>query len=127
MRIPAVDMRGPGWMVSARAGPVQASYPVGVPTLSFLPSGRRISVRRGVRLVDAIRRAGLPVARACGDELVCAKCGVRVLSGRITRESGREQEVKRRNRVARGLRLACAIRVREDLVVTADYWGPAEG
>jgi ferredoxin len=114
-------------MVSAGAGPVQASYPVEVPKLSFLPSGRRISVRKGARLVDAIRRAGLPVARACGEELVCAKCGVRVLSGQITRESAREREVKRRNRIPPGLRLACAIRVHEDLVVTADYWGPVEG
>jgi adenylate cyclase len=97
-----------------------------MPTLRLLPSGRRLSVRTGTRLADAIRRAGLPIAAACGDELVCAKCGVRILSGRVARESRREREVKRRNRVAPALRLACAIRVREDLVVTADYWGDAE-
>ncbi len=63
------------------------------------------------------------MASACGDELVCAKCGVRILSGGVTRESSRERDVKRRNRVPGELRLACTIRVQEDLEVTADYWG----
>jgi ferredoxin len=94
-----------------------------MPTLTLLPAGWSFRVPPGARLIDAIRGAGLPIARACGDQLVCARCGVRVLEGRVSRESRREAQVKRRNRVASGLRLACAIRVRDDLVVTADYWG----
>ncbi len=82
-----------------------------------------IDVRRGARLIDAIREAGLPIARACGDELICALCGVRVLEGKVTRESPIERRTKRRNRVPAELRLACALRVHTDLVITADYWG----
>ena len=82
-----------------------------------------IDVRKGVRLIDVIREAGLPIARACGDELVCAKCGVRVLEGQVTRESPIESRTKRRNRVPAELRLACALRVHSDLAITADYWG----
>jgi len=93
-----------------------------VPTVRFLPKGVELEVPKGTRLIDAVREAGLPIARACGDELVCAKCGVRIVSGRVARESPVERRAKARNRVAAGLRLACALRVRSDLVVTAEYW-----
>jgi ferredoxin len=96
-----------------------------MPTVTFRPEGLRLSVPRGTRLVDAIRRVGLPVATACGDELVCAKCGVRILTGKVKRESAREREVKQRNRIPPELRLACTIRIQTDLEVTADYWGDA--
>jgi adenylate cyclase len=96
-----------------------------VPRVRFLPSDRSLEVARGTLLVDAVRAAGLPIASACGDELVCARCGVRILEGRVSRESRLERETKQRNRVPSDLRLACAIRVHGDLVVTADYWGAA--
>ena len=94
-----------------------------MPTLRFKPSGTLIDVAKGTLLIDAIRSAGLPIASACGDDLVCAKCGVRLLGGRVTRESRIERETKQRNRVPEELRLACAIRVHDDLTVSADYWG----
>lgn len=93
-----------------------------MPTVRFLPSGIEREVRKGTLLIDAVREAGLPIARACGDELVCAKCGVRILEGRVTREAPVERRAKERNRVPRELRLACALRVNGDLVVSADYW-----
>jgi ferredoxin len=93
-----------------------------VPTVRFLPKGVELEVPKGTRLIDAVRAAGLPIARACGDDLVCAKCGVRVLSGRITREAPVETRAKARNRVTGDLRLACALRVQVDLCVTAEYW-----
>ena len=80
---------------------------------------------RGTLLIDAVRRAGLPIASPCGDELICARCGVTILEGNVSREAPVERDAKRRNRVPEPQRLACAIRVREDLVVTADYWGAA--
>lgn len=77
----------------------------------------------GTLLADAVREAGLPIASPCGDDLICAKCGVRIVAGKVGRESPVERETKARNRVPREQRLACAIRVRADLVVHADYWG----
>jgi ferredoxin len=97
-----------------------------MPILQLGPARQRIEVSRGTRLIDAIRAAGFPIARSCGDDLVCAKCGVRVLEGRVSDERAAERRVKRANRVPDELRLACAIRVRDDLVVTADYWGGEE-
>ena len=93
-----------------------------MPTLRFLPSEITREVAKGTRLVDAVRDAGLPIATACGDDLVCAKCGVRILAGRVARESAVERAAKERNRVPGELRLACALRVRGDLTLTADYW-----
>jgi len=102
---------------------VRVVYPARVPpTLSFLPSGITREVAKGARLIDAVRDAGLPIARACGDDLVCAKCGVRILAGRVAREAAVERRAKERNRVPRELRLACALRVQGDLTLTADYW-----
>ena len=93
-----------------------------MPTVRFLPKGVALLVPKGTRLIDAVREAGLPIARACGDDLVCAKCGVRIVSGRVARESAVERRAKARNRVAGGLRLACALRVQGDLVLEAEYW-----
>jgi ferredoxin len=93
-----------------------------VPTVRFLPKGVELEVPKGTRLIDAVRAAGLPIARACGDDLICAKCGVRIVSGRVAREAPIETRAKARNRVTAGLRLACALRVQGDLAVTAEYW-----
>ena len=91
--------------------------------IQFRPAGTTIDVPRGTLLIDAVRRAGLPIASPCGDDLICGRCGVRVLSGEVSREVPVERDAKARNRVPPEQRLACAIRVREDLVITADYWG----
>ena len=97
-----------------------------MPTLRFLPSGKEIEVPRGTLLIDAVRQAGLPIARACGADLICARCGVRILEGSVSRESRIESRIKARNRLPTDVRLACAIRVRGDLALHADYWGPLE-
>jgi ferredoxin len=98
------------------------AYDAAVPMVRFLPKGVLLEVPKGTRLIDAVREAGLPIARACGDDLVCAKCGVRIVSGSVAREAPVERRAKARNRVAPELRLACALRVQGDLELTADYW-----
>jgi ferredoxin len=94
-----------------------------MPRVRLEPGGKTVEVPRGSLLIDVIRSAGLPIARACGDDLICALCGVRILEGEVSREKAVERETKARNRIAPELRLACALRVRDDLVITADYWG----
>jgi len=91
------------------------------PCIRFLPSGVELSVAPGTPLLDAARRAGLPVASACRASGVCARCGVRV-QGRVAPEEPVESERKRANRIDPALRLACRVRVEADLVVSAAYW-----
>ena len=92
--------------------------------IRFRPSGRRVRVPAGSVLIDAARRAGLPVASSCGAEGLCGRCGVEVLAGgaALAPESPQERRAKLRNRVDAPLRLACRTRVVADLEVTAPYW-----
>lgn len=78
----------------------------------------------GATLLDAAIRAGLPVARSCGADGVCARCGLRIVEGAgvLSAETPDEQRIKQRNRVDPELRLACRARVHGDVVATALYW-----
>jgi ferredoxin len=89
-----------------------------------MPSEREIRVPAGTSLLEAARRAGLPVASACGADGICARCGLDILEGAegLPAESERETDIKSANRVDEDLRLACRIRLECDLVVTARYW-----
>lgn len=93
-------------------------------TVRFEPSGRQVRVPRGTSLLEAARRAGLPVASACDRSAACGQCGMRVLESEnaVARESTRESTVKARNRIDERLRLSCVLSVRGDLTVTTSYW-----
>jgi ferredoxin len=91
--------------------------------IRFSPSGRSVRVPPGTSVLEAIRRAGLPIASACGAATLCARCGVRVRSNEpLPGETRDETEAKRRNRVDPDLRLACRLAATGDLEVTATYW-----
>jgi ferredoxin len=85
---------------------------------------RTVQVPAGTTLLEAVRRAGLPIARACDGGGLCARCGVTVLAGSETLPppSAGETAAKWRNRVPAELRLACRVEVRGPLEVTASYW-----
>ncbi len=90
----------------------------------FEPSRRSVRVPAGTSLLEATRRASLPLASACGAEGVCGRCGVEILraAAELPDETERERSIKQRNRVDPQLRLACQVAVSADLVVTAQYW-----
>jgi adenylate cyclase len=88
------------------------------------PSGRCVRAAPGATLLDVVIEAGLPLARGCGAEALCARCGLRVLAGAeaLSPETPAEREAKARNRIDPGLRLACCAVVQGDVEVTAAYW-----
>ncbi len=92
--------------------------------VSFPPSDRSIEVPEGSTLLDAVVAAGLPIARACGADGLCGRCGVRIVAGAegVDPESDAEAASKRRNRIDPALRLACRARVHGDVRLTASYW-----
>lgn len=92
--------------------------------IRFLPSQRCVWAPVGTTLLEATRRAGLPMAAACGEEGACGRCGLRILEGAagLPPETPREMQVKERNRVPGDLRLACQVRPESDVTVTAAYW-----
>ena len=74
--------------------------------------------------MEAVKRAGLPIAEACGADGLCGRCGVRVIGAAdaLSEETGTEKDAKLRNRIDPALRLACLVQVAGDIDVTADYW-----
>jgi ferredoxin len=90
----------------------------------FEPSGRTVRVVTGSSLLEAARRAGLPLASACDGGALCGRCGVQVLAGgrSLPPEGEPETRAKRRNRAPEGQRLACRALVSSDLTVTTTYW-----
>ena len=90
----------------------------------FQPSGRTVRVVTGSSLLEAARRAGLPLASACGGEALCGRCGVSVLACArpLPPEAEPETRAKRRNRAPASQRLACRVAVSSDLTVTTSYW-----
>ncbi len=91
--------------------------------IRFSPSGRSVRVPPGTSVLEAIRRAGLPVASACDASGLCGRCAVRVLGEEpLPGEAPDEAAAKRRNRVEPGLRLACRLAATRDIEVTATYW-----
>lgn len=85
---------------------------------------RAISVPAGTTLLEAVQQAGLPIARACGGDGLCARCGVTVLAGTETLDAAgaREERAKQRNRVPATERLACQVTLRGAVEITASYW-----
>jgi ferredoxin len=89
-----------------------------------LPSEIEVVVADGSTLLDAALGAGLPVARSCGADGVCARCGLRIVEGAesLSPEAPDETRIKQRNRIEAELRLACRAKIHGDVVATALYW-----
>jgi ferredoxin len=92
--------------------------------IRFVPSDKSLRVPEGTNLLDAVKLAGLPLARACDGHGLCARCGIRILanSDPLPVEDAEEQDAMLRNEIDRELRLACKIELCGDLTVTAPYW-----
>ena len=90
----------------------------------FLPAGSSVQIEPGATLHDAVLRAGLPIASACGADGICGRCGVECLEGaeNLPPENDREADLKRRNRVDDRFRLACRVAPSGDVTLTAPYW-----
>jgi uncharacterized 2Fe-2S/4Fe-4S cluster protein (DUF4445 family) len=100
--------------------PVSAIQPI----VSFQPSGRRISVPVGTLLLEAARRAGLPVAQSCGGFAICSWCKMQVLQGmeNLSAIEANEGRLIRRQDFAANERASCQAEVLGDVTVTTTYW-----
>jgi len=85
-------------------------------TVTFQPSGKRISVPPGTTLLEAARMCGEYVPSICGGRGLCGKCRVMVLDSKaVNRPTRAEEELLGRH--SRGMRLACLTVPRNDLIV----------
>ncbi|MGO4544223.1 2Fe-2S iron-sulfur cluster-binding protein [Paenibacillus sp. 2TAB23] len=49
--------------------------------VTFWPAGKTVKVRRGTTLLDAARRANVPIRTRCGGKAACFMCKVSVRPG----------------------------------------------
>jgi uncharacterized 2Fe-2S/4Fe-4S cluster protein (DUF4445 family) len=83
-------------------------------TIKFLPHDRVITVSSGESLIRAALQAGVHINASCGGEGVCGKCRVLVEKGSV---SGGISERISKEDIDKGYRLACLVKVNEDIEV----------
>lgn len=76
--------------------------------LTLMPGGRRFEAQLGGSLHDALVRAGINIASACGARGGCGKCRVRI-KGSLPPPDEHELRHLSANDIKSGLRLACRI------------------
>lgn len=91
-------------------------------TIRCEPLGVVVQAQPGETLFAALRRAGVPVGSACEAEGICGRCGLQLLSGRLTAAGSLERRVAADNRLPEGTRLSCLARPLSDVTVRASYW-----
>jgi len=101
--------RGIRSFVEHRRGQVRIAY----------PDGRSIRIPKGLSVLDASRRAGIPHASICGGRARCTTCRVRVLLGseQLGLPSPAEIRVLSPLGVDRAVRLACQLKPATDISV----------
>lgn len=82
--------------------------------VEFLPFRTGGSFARGTNLLDAVKKAGLPLKSACGGKGTCGECLVRIARGeaKLRTSAALPKEVREQ-----GYALACQTEIEEDLAV----------
>jgi adenylate cyclase len=101
--------RGVRVLVERRGGTVRIVY----------PDGRSVRIPKGLSVLDASRRAGIPHAALCGGRARCSTCRVRVLLGldRLPPQAPVEARVLAHLGADRAVRLACQLKPVADISV----------
>jgi len=82
--------------------------------VTFLPFDSTVDVSIGTNLLDAARKAKLPLKATCGGKATCGDCAVRILKGDYERKTS---AVLSEELVRQGYSLACSTAVERDLTV----------
>ncbi len=82
----------------------------------FQPSGKSAAAETGTTILQAAEDCGIQINTPCGGKGTCGKCRVRISKGAV--EPGDNDKFFFSDmELARGWRLACCAKVREDIVV----------
>ncbi len=92
--------------------------------VTFLPSGKQIETPLRTTLLEATRRAGLPLASSCDGDAICSRCKVEICAGaeQLMPVTPGEQRLLTRLRASPEVRIACEARVLGDVSITVGYW-----
>jgi ferredoxin len=93
-------------------------------TVTFTPLGKTATALPNETVLDAARRAGVPLGNSCGGIGICGRCRIRVVGG--AEQLSAPTSIELRTLVLRGFasdeRLACLCVVEGDCEVTTGYW-----
>jgi ferredoxin len=92
--------------------------------VTFTPLGKTATALPDETVLDAARRAGVPLGNSCGGVGICGRCRVRVVTG--AEQLSPPTSIELRTLVLRGFaedeRLACMCVVEGECEVTTSYW-----
>ena len=93
-------------------------------TITFTPLGKAADARENETILDAARRAAVPLGNSCGAVGICARCKVTIVSGEenLTPPTAIELRIGAARGFAAGERMACQAAVLGEVVVTTGYW-----
>ena len=88
-----------------------------MPTLKSLPDDMRIECGEGETVLEALRRAHIPIASTCGGKAKCSTCRIWILDGVEACPPRTETELLLTDRLGLGsnIRLACQLRPKADI------------
>ena len=88
-----------------------------LPTLKSLPDDVRIEYDEGETVLEAVRRAQIPIASACGGKAKCSTCRIWILDGAEGCPPPNETELRLTESLGLGgnIRLACQLRPTADI------------
>ncbi len=92
--------------------------------ITFAPLGKAAQARANETILDAARRAAVPLGNSCGAVGICARCRVTIVSGseNLTPRTAIELRFGGERGFAADERMACQAAVLGDVVVTTGYW-----
>ena len=79
--------------------------------VDFEPHGLRIECASGMLLSEIAREAGIGLLSVCGNNGLCGRCRVQIVSGTVSPVTEVEKELLGTDDIAGGYRLACRISV----------------
>ncbi|HII76480.1 MAG TPA: 2Fe-2S iron-sulfur cluster binding domain-containing protein, partial [Methanolinea sp.] len=88
-----------------------------MPTVTFLPSFRKVEIAKGRTILEAAQKAGFHVNVVCGGQGKCGKCKVIVKSGHTEFDHEQYESILSAAEVEDSVCLACQAKVIDDLRV----------
>ncbi len=95
-----------------------------MPKIRFARKFPDLEVESGTLLMEALLKAGFPVASSCHGDGICGKCRIQILEGveNLSKINEVEQLVRDRIGIAKEYRISCQSRVMGEILIDTSYW-----
>jgi uncharacterized 2Fe-2S/4Fe-4S cluster protein (DUF4445 family) len=85
--------------------------------VTYEPDATTLEIQPEETLLQAAQRGGVDIVATCGGRGLCHSCRIRILEGRFTPPTDREEQVLGDHGLAQGFRLACQTKALSDGLV----------